>query len=471
MEKATKINSENNRISVELFNNIEAVSFFYSLLLYVFAKPWHNLLWYKRFEVTGKEQLKNNVAYIFCPNHQNALMDAMAFVTSSPIQLVWLARADIFKSKIAKSIFTFMKILPVFRIRDGADSLGDNELIFAKCSDILNQKKSIALFPEATHWGFRKLRNTKKAAPRIAFLAAENSNFTLDVHIVPCGMYYQNYTSARSGLLLQYGKPFSISDFVVLYKENPSKAYNSLRERIESEMRPLIIDIKTEKYYKTFDEVRNIFDQYLFTEGKSERSMIQKFNADKLIIAKLNEVLLENESEIELLAANVEQYSALKNKIDINEEVIQYSSSNSLFKLGIGLIMLFILLPIFLVGYFSLLIPYFIPLYFINKKVKDKQFISSVSFGLSFFLIPAFHLIYLLIIFNSINLSLVFVPVFLFFFIFLFPFTIDYYKRVILLKSSVRFLFLNRFGNKMVFELTEMRLLIISKMKELFDTK
>jgi len=81
----------------------------------------------KKVVVTGRHSIPKGKPIIFAPNHQNALMDPLALVCTNMHQSVWLARADIFKSKTVSSILKYLKLLPVYRIRDGKDNLSNNE--------------------------------------------------------------------------------------------------------------------------------------------------------------------------------------------------------------------------------------------------------------------------------------------------------------------------------------------------------
>src|SRR5690554_2272827 len=99
----------------------EKWSFRYNLLKqYVRFVDW---VIHQRILIQGKENIPGNKPLVFAPNHQNALSDPMAVLLNVKHQLVWLARADIFgKSKMVDGILRFMKIMPVYRMRDGMDS-------------------------------------------------------------------------------------------------------------------------------------------------------------------------------------------------------------------------------------------------------------------------------------------------------------------------------------------------------------
>ncbi len=139
--------------------NIEKYSRGYALLKYV-AGFWHNNIFYRKVIVLGRENINPDDHLIFAPNHQNALMDALAVLFTHKGQPVFLARADIFKKKIIAAILYFLKILPVYRIRDGFSTLKGNDEIFNKTIDVLRNKNGLVILPEGDHAGFRTIKAT-----------------------------------------------------------------------------------------------------------------------------------------------------------------------------------------------------------------------------------------------------------------------------------------------------------------------
>ena len=74
--------------------DIEKPSFFYSLL-----KPYVDFVTttYFRTKIHNKKNIPKDEIIIYTPNHQNALMDALALLAKVDSEPVFLARADIFK--------------------------------------------------------------------------------------------------------------------------------------------------------------------------------------------------------------------------------------------------------------------------------------------------------------------------------------------------------------------------------------
>jgi 1-acyl-sn-glycerol-3-phosphate acyltransferase len=176
---------------------------YWFLKQYVKFADW---LIHKKTVITGKEKIPPNKPIVFAPNHQNALSDPMAVLLNTRFQPVWLARADIFgKSKVVDAILKFLKIMPVYRLRDGKENLDKNEQTFANSIKVLEHNFALALFPEAAHSSKRQMLVHKKAVPRIVFMAEEKTNNQLDIQIVPTGIYYSHYWKFNRTVIVNFG--------------------------------------------------------------------------------------------------------------------------------------------------------------------------------------------------------------------------------------------------------------------------
>ena len=112
-------------IDFEMARKIQDPDYLYSILLpYI---NWHTRRSYRRFEVHGKENLPKDGGLIFGANHSNTLMDALVLLSSNNVRKVFIARGDIFKNPIAAKVLTFLRILPIFRIRNGVAAVRNNE--------------------------------------------------------------------------------------------------------------------------------------------------------------------------------------------------------------------------------------------------------------------------------------------------------------------------------------------------------
>ena len=369
--------------------NIEKYSARYALLKRV-AGFWHNNIFYRKIIVVGRENINPDEHLIFAPNHQNALMDALAVLFTHKGQPIFLARADIFKKKTVASLLYFMKILPVYRIRDGFGSLKGNDDIFLKTIDVLKNKNGLVILPEGDHAGFRRLRQLKKGICRVAFHSDEATNFNLKIKIIPVGIEFSNYSRFRQVLTVVYGKPIEVSEYHKIYTESPEKALNELRARLASEMKRIMVHIESEKDYEAIDELRSIInDRY------SDDIKTPKLFRDRILIDRLNRLKISgNDLYNKICSLSLEVRNGAR-ALNISYRLLE-KKKHPLGWLLAGMAGIAGTFPVFLFGNIFTLTFLGLPQLQI-RKIKDVQFHNSVRYGLSLILALIFFPLYLII--------------------------------------------------------------------------
>jgi 1-acyl-sn-glycerol-3-phosphate acyltransferase len=353
-------------------------------------------MFYKKIYIRGAENIPKEGPVIFAPNHQNALMDPMAVLLTRRGHIVFLARADLFKNPKVARILYFLKILPIYRIRDGYSSLHNNDAIFKRTVEVLKGNTPLMILPEGNHEGFRRLRPFKKGLARIAFQAEEQTNFSLGIKIVPVGIDYSHYVKCKQTLLIQYGKPLSVSDYREMYQANPPKAIQSLTENLYGRIKELMIHIGDEENYETYRRTRDAYlKRYMQIRGEKDFSYPNHFKADKQLVEDIDKASAEDTGFIKKLGLLTSEYSELMQKFNLRTFLLRKKS----FPVS-GLILrslaLLILLPVFITGTIFNYLPFKIPV-LICRKVEDVQFHSSFKFVLSLLIFPVYYLLLILL--------------------------------------------------------------------------
>ncbi len=372
-------------------SNIERFSKRYAVLKSI-LKIWHNNFFYRRVIVLGRDNIDPNDNLIFAPNHQNALMDALAVLFTLKGQPVFLARADIFKKRFIASILYSFKLLPVYRIRDGFGTLKENDDIFKKTIDVLTNKNGLVILPEGNHAGFRRLRQLKKGICRIAFQADDATDNKLSIKIIPVGLEYSHYQRYRQVLTVVFGKPIPISEFRDSYKEKPETALVQLRDRLSSEMKKIMVHIESEEDYDTINELRS-----LINDPYSDNLRFPKLFRDKVLIEKLKRTQKNDPalySEIIDLTSRVKENSKILN----TDYRLLRKKNHSLFRLILGIILMIATFPLFLFGNIFNLIFLNLPDLSI-RNIKDEQFHSSIRYASSLVLMFIFTPVYFILSF------------------------------------------------------------------------
>lgn len=357
-------------------------------------------LTHKRVDVIGRNRIPQGKPIIFAPNHQNALMDPLALVCSNPNQTMWLARADIFKSETASSILKYLKLLPIYRIRDGKDNLSNNEQIFEQVTRILENKQTIALFPEAAHSGRRQMLPHKKAIPRIALEAEAKNKFRLNLQIVPVGIYYDHYWAFNRSLIIEYGEPISIDQYRDEYTRNPQKAMLSLRDEIHRQLSRLTLQIDSELHYQEYENIRQLAGKaYSDTHTSGKCSNLQQLNAEKLLMNRLFLLESTQPAQFEKLLGSVSDYFNQLKKNKLTDMQIKEAEKASSAMIPLHFFAFVFSLPVFVFGLIFNAIPFFIPRAILRRKVKNVTFLSTFNFVVGLIVFPFFYLVEAIAIF------------------------------------------------------------------------
>ncbi len=375
------------------FHNIEKASFRYKTLK-LFAGLWHNHVYYKKVVVEGRENIPENGHLIFTPNHQNALNDALAVLFAIRNQLVFLARSDIFKKDFIASILYFLKILPIYRIRDGYDTLKKNELIFKKTVDVINNHNGLVILPEGNHSGFKRLRPLKKGFARIAFQAEEANDFKLGIQVVPVGIEYEHYQNFRTTLFIQFGKPIAVADYVEEYQEDAAIAINHIKSDLSEAMKPLIINIEDKEHYELYSLLTEVLLESMVTlKPFKNNKQPHKIKAQQAIIEQLNNLQETDSKQFSEVMDKTASYKELLDKHQLMDSDMKKKPT------GLFLLLLASLGRIWgfaaaLPGILINLLPFQLSVR-VSGKIKDPQFQSSIKYVVSLLIFPLTYLLFI----------------------------------------------------------------------------
>lgn len=375
-------------------HNIEKNTLPYRLT-YLFSVVIHNLI-YREFYVVNRPEKSIEKPSIITPNHQNALMDAMAVLFAKNEPLVFLARSDIFKQKAVAAILHFLKILPVYRIRDGFDSLKNNQQTFDHTVRVLTNKRGLVILPEGNHFGAKKLRPLKKGFGRIAFMTEIHGNEEVDLQIVPTAIDYTSYDSFFARLTVFFGEPFPLQPYMAEYKENPQKALNSITKKLAQELKSHIIHIENDEYYEDLLLATAVYAEHQFP-GNTNTIQKERYVTQRESARILNETENQDQRKFQDIVETASKIRKITGNIP-HEFLGKKASAWSI----PAFLLATMLIPLALPGTLIYGLFWFWPVFFVKKNIKDVQFRTSFRYGLyvaQFFLLLLGILIYLLISF------------------------------------------------------------------------
>ena len=319
-------------------------------------------IYFKRIKSLNRKNVPGKGAIIFAPNHQNAFMDAVIIGATTPRGPWFLTRASVFKTAMARYWLNALKMLPIYRFRDGLNQVKKNEEIIEGCMKLLSNKESLLIFPEGNHDLKWQLRILQKGITRIAFSTESENNFQLGLKIVPVGLQYEDLTKFRSDVLVNYGEPILMKDFQEIFEKDPLQAYNQFLGELSKRIKRLIVHID-----KSLDHDR--VKEIIQSSPDRPKELLKRFNHDKKLIEQIE-------------------------KNDYPEIIKNRSKKRTKFW---SIICKIIGFPFFLYGYLNHL-PFVLIMKNILKKIKDPNFLASFKYALGIFLVPIGYILQVFII-------------------------------------------------------------------------
>ncbi|HPH46411.1 MAG TPA: 1-acyl-sn-glycerol-3-phosphate acyltransferase [Chryseolinea sp.] len=306
--------------------------------------------YFKTWKINNAKSIPASGPIIFIPNHQNAFLDAVLVICSTSRNPWSIARASVFKEGLATRLLTMAQIKPVFRSRDGFGSLRNNDAIIQEWIDMLAKNEDILIFAEGNHNEPYAGGTLQKGFARMTMQFKEKN--TTPLTIVPVGIHYEDHHAFRSRVLINFGDPIRVNEIL--------EDSFSEREKLETivtvtddAMKKLALAIPADDDYKAKFN-------FLLKHRKFEKDMMGQLEADK---------------------------NTLKS-YPLAPAILLSKKSSIIWK---------IINPIIWIGYVLHILPYLLIKRFIEKNIKDPQWISSLKYAFGIFLVPMYYIILLVV--------------------------------------------------------------------------
>jgi 1-acyl-sn-glycerol-3-phosphate acyltransferase len=168
----------------------------------------HFTIWLtcKRFSIYNKAVTKIETPLVLGCHHPNSFLDAILIGAQMKKRVHFLTRSDVFQNKWAARLMRSVNMIPIYRIRDGKENLGKNDLTFELCRQIIQKGEHVLIFVE----GFCKHQTTlqaplKKGAPRLLIQGWKDG---IDVKLLPVWIRFNSFTTFPKEADINFGSVF-----------------------------------------------------------------------------------------------------------------------------------------------------------------------------------------------------------------------------------------------------------------------
>lgn len=403
--------------------------------LYSFLRPYvdyHIRKAFRRYKVVGTENIPQDAACIFGANHTNTLMDALVLLRMSKEKKVFIARGDIFKKKFISKTMHFLRILPIYRIRDGYKSVKDNNAeIIEKAADVIHDEVKLFLYPEASHRTKHSIKQLSKGIFHIALKANESFGHEKPIYLIPTGIEYGDYFRYRSTVLISFGQPINVTEYVAQHKdESEAIIMNGLRDLLTDGI------AKNISYIPDNDEDYDAIWEMTKIKSGLSGNLDERLQRNQETI---KEILEWKEKEPEKAKNTFEKVNKfIKERKKKRISVTSVNKKNILGTVIWKTLVTLLGLPLYIVSAIANL-PIWLVTMFLKNSFKDKAWSNTVSFGVEFVLHPLLTILCITLTFRLLPWEIALVCCILFYFSYIY--FVDFSEFLRRWASDVRWLF------------------------------
>jgi len=324
-----------------------------------FEKAWQRFcrlvvkVFYRKFEVSGLENLPDDRGIILCANHVNALADAVVLqaATNKPIRP--LARSGLFKNPLLKPILKRIGAVPIYRRGDPDVDTSKNVDTFSRCYELLAEQETLIIFPEGQSHDAPQLSELKTGAARMALGTIQAEQH--EPAVIPVGLTFPEKGQFRSSVLVQFGEPVNLT-----FSENISEKDHvvELTEKIRKGLKSLTLNAES---WEDINLVARIERFFAFRHGKyHHRNLQQRFRTQQRLIDAQRLLRNHAPNKVRTLITQLKQFEKLCQHCGVKDYQLSVDYRPAL--IGLYVIRLFWLLlivfPIALWGVINSYIPY-----------------------------------------------------------------------------------------------------------------
>lgn len=362
-------------------------------------------LYYREIRIKNREILDTKSPKIIIANHPNTLMDAWMIGHICNERIYYMAKGTFFSSRFKRWILGSLGMIPVNRKGDGKTDGISNEDSFEACYRLLEEGKTLVIFPEGNSFQERMLRKLKSGTARIALQTELRNDKKSGLQIIPVGLVYTRPEKFRSSVLANIGKPIDPTPFVDEFAENSLKAARQLTEEFRIGLSRLLVSSEEKEEEKLVDDIVHLLSsEYIKT---TEKGVDRDVTEMRDVFEQMNSIRISQPWRLNEISLLVESLKVRIKYLNIKSDFLDRKYRTSLFvrQLILSMTVLLLGLPFFLFGMLHNFPQYKMVDFVITKNIKDVEYHAPASVLLSLILYPLAYVCWLFAFFALFDLN------------------------------------------------------------------
>ncbi len=341
--------------------------------------------YFARIERFHRERVPRTGPVLFTSNHPNSVTDAFVIGTSVPRKVNFVATVQLFRFAPLRWLLTRFGVIPVNRVKDDPRAMRTVMETFEACFRVLENGEAVGIFPEGITHDDPQLKTVKTGAARMALELEHRHSGRLGLQIVPVGLTFSAKERYRSEVLVNFGEPIRIADYLAGYPEKKHECIQKLTREIELRIESLILHLPKLERARIVQAVKGLYLDRLVVGNRVIHEPVPLKTGELMLtqaIAKAVDFTYEHHPErATLFAQTLDRYERWLRRLNLADEELAHSPDKVHFVwqsiawalLGV------VLLPVAVYGWVHRLLPVLLVKAAVNRVARLRPDQTGVS--------------------------------------------------------------------------------------------
>jgi len=356
--------------------------------------------YFSRLEHFHAERVPAKGPVMFTANHPNSLTDAFVIGTAVPRKVHFVATAQLFQFKPLAWLLKQCGVIPINRLKDDPKAMRSVFDTFEACFQVLERDGAIVIFPEGITHDDPQLKTVKTGAARMALELEHRHGGKLGLQIVPVGLTFSAKEMYRSKVLVNFGGPIQVAEFIAGYAERRKECIQELTAQIEQRIQALMLHLPQLEQARVIEAVKRLYFDRLRLGNLIVKEPLSP-RAEELILTQAiaDAVGYTQRTQPERLAAFVQKldrYQGWLARLKLSDEAIElFSDQKSLIRHGLVWALMAVCgAPIAVYGWLHRVLPAMLVNWAVNRFARPRQHKAQTSTASIIAGIVSFSVIY-----------------------------------------------------------------------------
>jgi len=351
-------------------------------------------LYYSEIRVKNRDFLEHDGPMIIIANHPNTMVDAWLVGNVCKRPVYFMAKGTFFNNKLKMWLLRSLNLVPINRATEEKTKGVSNDQSFEECFKILEQGKTLVIYPEGNSLMERQLRQLKSGTARIALEVERRNGGKLNLKVVPMGLVYLQAEKFKSSILVNVAEGKAVTHHSAEFETNQSSASRKLTDEFRNQLERVLVTTQSKEQEVLIECLTNAIQSRYRGEknGVEAHVDLMKNVRDRVELFNLMEPW-----KIEEIQASMYNINWRVNKLKIKSDFLDRKFRSVMFirQIIFSFLGLIIGFPLFIFGFVHNFLPYKLTDKLMPLLVKHIEFFAPVAILLGLVLYPFNYVVFI----------------------------------------------------------------------------